>query len=126
MSDKMLKRKGHYFGTEINEIWWKRYRRDKLFARGTGEYWYDDRVFCFRRYLTKAPIILSYTNIIELKTGHWHAGKWGGGRPILKIIWQQDDVRLSSGFLLSRHRDVHRKILQQLQNAIHAIKKQRS
>ena len=27
----MLKRKGVYLGTEINEKWWKRYRKDRFF-----------------------------------------------------------------------------------------------
>jgi hypothetical protein len=121
----MLKRKGHYFGTEINEIWWKRYIKDNLFARGTGEYWYDDHAFSFRRYLTKTPIILRYENIIGLKTGSWHAGRWGGGRPIMKIIWEKHGVRLSSGFLMSKHRDVTENILEQLQQYTDAVNKQR-
>lgn len=121
----MLKRKGHYLGTEINEIWWKRYMKNGMFARGAGEYWYDEHAFNFRRYLTRAPVILRYQNIIEFKTGSWHAGKWGGGRQIIKIIWQKQGVRLSSGFLLSKHRDVTEKILDQLRQYTDAVTNQR-
>jgi hypothetical protein len=35
ISEKAL---GIYFGTEINEKWWKRYTKDKLFMRGNGTY----------------------------------------------------------------------------------------
>ena len=115
------KHKGHYFGTEINEIWWKRYTRDRLFARGVGEYWYDDSAFYFRRYLTKTPIILNYADVIELKTGRWHAGRWAAGRPILKIIWQHKGIRLSSGFLLTSSPEAYQRIRQQLVDAIHVF-----
>lgn len=117
----LSKQKGHYFGTEIDESWWKRYTRDKLFARGVGEYWYDDSAFYFRRYLTKTPIVLHYADIIELKTGHWHSGRWAAGRPILKIIWQHKGIRLSSGFLLTSHVDTYQRIRQQLADAIHVL-----
>jgi hypothetical protein len=107
----MLKRKGHYFGTEIDEKWWRRYTKKKLFARGTGEYWYDDDSFYFRRYLTRTPIVLHFRDITDLKTGHWHAGRWGGRHPIIKFIWQRDGLRLGSGFLLSKHDDVTEQLL---------------
>ena len=32
----MLKRVGAYLGTELDETWWKRYRKDGFFARGNG------------------------------------------------------------------------------------------
>ena len=121
----MHKRKGHYFGTEINEIWWKRYMKDNLFARGTGEYWYHDHALSFRRYLTNTPIVLRYESVIGFKTGRWHAGRWGGGHQIIKIIWQKQGVRLSSGFLLSKHRDVTEYILGQLRQYTDAVKNQR-
>ena len=118
----MVKTKGQYFGTEINEIWWKRYMKDKLFARGTGEYWYDRNAFNFRRYLTKTPIILRFENIIELKTGYWHAGRWGGGRPIIKFIREKDGMRLGSGFLLSRHSEETENMVRRFQGYIIAAK----
>lgn len=31
---------GHYLGTEIDEKWWRRYRKNKFLARGNGEYLY--------------------------------------------------------------------------------------
>jgi hypothetical protein len=33
------KKRGSYLGTEVDEKWYKRYRRDGFFARGSGEYW---------------------------------------------------------------------------------------
>ncbi len=51
----MDKKKGHYIGTEINEKWWSRYREEGFFARGNGEYWFDEDFFYFRRYPTKEP-----------------------------------------------------------------------
>ena len=98
----MIKRKGHYSGTEIDEKWWKRYKKDKMFARGAGEYWYDSDAFYFRRYLTKAPIVIHYNDIKEIKTGTWHGGQWAGGRKVIKLVWQKEDVSLSSGFILSK------------------------
>jgi hypothetical protein len=118
----MLKRKGHYFGTEINETWWKRYMKDKFFARGTGEYWYDSHAFRFRRYLTKAPIVLPFDNVIELKTGYWHAGRWGRRNPIIKFIWEKDGIRLSSGFLLSRHRGTTENMISEFRGYMNAVK----
>ena len=101
----MMKRKGHYLGTEIDQTWWKRYMKDKLFARGTGEYWFDDESFYFRRYLTKVPIMFHFKNIVDVKTGHWHAGRWVGRNSVIKLIWEKDGVRMSSGFVLSRDAD---------------------
>ncbi len=72
----MDKKKGHYIGTEINEKWWSRYRGEGFFARGNGEYWFDEDFFYFRRYLTKEPIKIPFNRIQEIKTGNWHAGRW--------------------------------------------------
>lgn len=96
----MKRRKGHYFGTEIEGKWWKRYRRDGLFARGTGEFWFDGDALCFRRYLTKTPLVFRFGDIREVRTGRWHAGQWGMGRPVIKLIWEKEGMSLSSGFLL--------------------------
>ena len=38
---------GHYFGTEIDDKWWKRYKKGKMLARGKGFYWYDKKKFIF-------------------------------------------------------------------------------
>jgi len=96
---------GLYLGTEIEEKWWKRYKKDKLFARGNGKYWIDDQAFYFLRYFTKVPITIPFKNIIECKTGKWHSGKWGFGYPILKILWLKEDVTLSSGFLIHKNNE---------------------
>jgi len=36
-----------------------------------------------------------------LKFGKWHAGQWGAGKPVLKVLWRNHNNQvLSSGFLL--------------------------
>jgi len=82
----MDKKKGHYIGTEINEKWWSRYRGEGFFARGNGEYWFDEDFFYFRRYLTKEPIKIPFNRIKEIKTGNWHAGRWCVGIRVIKIV----------------------------------------
>lgn len=117
-AEETTRRKGHYFGTEINEKWWKRYRKDKMFARGTGEYWYDTDALFFRRYLTDDPMIIRFGDVKEIKTGKWHAGQWAGGRQIIKMIWRKEGLTLSSGFLLSRSRSETERIKRELTDNI--------
>jgi hypothetical protein len=101
--DSPNRHKGHYLGTEIDEKWWKRYKQDKFFARGNGEYWFDGTAFFFRRYLTKYPIQISFAAIIDVKIGKSHAGRWLLGPRVLKLIWQKDGMILSSGFIVARN-----------------------
>ncbi len=110
-------RKGLYVGTEINEKWWRRYKKDNLFARGNGIYWYDEKAFYFQRYLTEEPIIIPLKSIVEFKTGKWHAGIWGCGSPILKIVWTKDGLKLSSGFILSKNTEESKNIVSELKNS---------
>jgi hypothetical protein len=100
-TQSLERRKGHYLGTEIDEKWWKRYKKDKFFARGNGEYWYDDAAFHFHRYLTKEPIQIPFAQITEINIGKSHAGRWLLGHRVMKLIWEKDGLRLSSGFLVS-------------------------
>ena len=95
--------KGQYLGTEIDEKWWKRYRKDKLFVRGNGEYWFDDTGFCFHRYMTNHQIKIPFAKIIELKIGKSHAGRWLLGSRVLKLIWEKNGMKLRSGFIVSRN-----------------------
>lgn len=97
-------RKGHYLGTVIDEKWWKRYKKNKLFARGNGKYWYDRDIFYFLRYLTKQPIQIPFSKIIRLEIGKSHAGRWLFKQNVLKMIWEKDGRLLSSGFIVARDR----------------------
>ena len=99
----MKKGKGHYLGTEIDEKWWQRCSSDGLLARGNGEYWADASAFHFRRLLTDASIVIPFEDVILVKTGKWHSGRWLYGFPVVKIVWSKAGTRLSSGFLLSRN-----------------------
>lgn len=106
--------KGLYLGTEINEKWWKRYTKDKLFMRGNGEYWYDDKGFYFLRNFTKEPIFIPFSEILEIKMGKWHSGRWAYGRPVIKIVWRQDNLKLSSGFIVSKNKEDTIKLVEKL------------
>ncbi|MBS4032939.1 MAG: hypothetical protein KGZ85_00620 [Ignavibacterium sp.] len=78
---------GKYLGTEIKGKWWKRYRRNKMFARGDGKFFADDKIIYFLRLLTREPI---YINIEDI-TG-FSVGKWLMGYPVLKVNWQKDGL----------------------------------
>lgn len=92
---------GSYLGTEVKERWWHRYTKGGYLARGRGKYWCDMTGFYFLRQLTKKPITILFDDLIEVKTGRWHGGKWGQGKPVLKLLWIKDGVKLSSGFLIT-------------------------
>ena len=99
-------KKGLYLGTEIvGRKVWKRYLKDKLFARGNGKYWFDDSGFYFLRYLTSTPICIPFRDVLEIQLGTKHAGRWAMGNLIVKIIWKKDDLILSSGFLVSGNKE---------------------
>jgi hypothetical protein len=101
--DSSNRRKGHHFGTEIEKKWWKRYKGDKFFARGNGQYWFDNIAFYFHRYLTKHPIAIPLEKIMKLEIGKSHAGRWLFKQRVLKIIWEKDGMMLSSGFVVARN-----------------------
>jgi hypothetical protein len=109
---------GLYLGTEINEQWWKRYTKDKLFMRGNGNYWYNDKGFYFLRYLTKTPIFVPFHAISKIKLGTWHSGRWAFGNLIIKLIWKKGDLILSSGFIVSVNREETRNVKQLLEYKI--------
>ena len=97
---------GHYLGTEIDEKWWKRYMRHGFFARGNGEYWLDTEGFSFLRHLTGRPLVIPYALVVEVKIGKGHAGRWQPGPGgVLKLVWEYEEKRLSSGFVVSRKRE---------------------
>lgn len=98
------KRRGSYLGTEIDGIWWKRYRQGGFFARGSGEWWIDADAFCCRRWLTREPLRIELARVREIGIGTSHAGRRLCGRPVLKLVWEQDGLRLSSGFYVSKDR----------------------
>lgn len=95
------RRPGHYLGTVVDGKWWKRYRRDGLFARGNGEWWLEGRMLCFRRLLTREPLRIDLDRLTAVETGTWHAGRWAGGRTVIQMTWEQDSPRLTAGFVLA-------------------------
>lgn len=104
--DSPLQSKGHYLGTVIDQKWWKRYKKDRLFARGNGKYWYDETNFYFLRYLTRQPIQIPLNKIHGFEIGKSHAGRWVFKQIVLKILWEKEGMSLSSGFIVARdHRE---------------------
>ncbi|HHX43304.1 MAG TPA: hypothetical protein GX714_04865 [Chloroflexi bacterium] len=97
----MERRRGYYFGTVVNGAWWRRAYGDALFARGSGELWYDDEALFFRRYLTPTPLVIPFEQVTGLSIGRWHAGRWGLGRPVIKVHWRRGAQDLSSGFAVA-------------------------
>lgn len=96
-----MRRPGHYLGTVVDGKWWKRYRKEGLFARGNGEWWLEGRSLCFRRLLTKVPIRVELDRLTTVETGTWHAGKWAAGRTVIKLTWKHEGLRLTAGFVLA-------------------------
>ena len=119
----MEKRRGHYLGTEIDEKWWKRYRKNGFFARGYGEYWFDEEAFYFSRYLMMKPLVIPFKGILGFRLGSWHAGRWSAGRPIIKIFWSNLEEDLSSGFVLSRDGEGSLEIIEEIRDRIPARNK---
>ena len=97
--------KGHYLGTEIDASWWRRYKKDNYFMRGTGVYWLDDENLYFLRHLTEEPITIPFSKLQKITMGSWHAGKWTG-RPIVKVHWTNEGKELCSGFAVSKNKDI--------------------
>ena len=114
----MDRRRGHYLGTEIEEKWWKRYTKEGFFARGNGEYWYDDKAFYFLRYLTQDPIVIPFDTVSTVKAGTWHAGKGGGGNLIVKLLWVHQRQSLSSGFILSHQKPEALRLLDEIRQRV--------
>ena len=108
------KQVGHYLGTEIDGKWWKRYHKNKFLARGNGEYSVRENSFCFLRYMTKSPLEICFEDIVDVKIGKWHAGKWYAGWSIVKIFWMREGMRLSSGFAVSKSQDFVLKFVEEL------------
>lgn len=114
----MEKAVGHYLGTEIDEKWWRRYMRGGFLARGVGKYWMDDTALHFLRDLTKVPLQIPFSAMRAVKTGKFHAGRWNLGRPIVKVLWEHEGQRLSSGFVISSDEAKVQAFMEQLSRKI--------
>lgn len=105
MTNAAQKKRGSYLGTEVDEKWYKRYRQDGFFARGSGEYWFEEDGLHFRRFLTKKALVVLFKSIRQVKLGSWHAGKWVIVKRVIKLVWEKDGQTLSSGFVLARSQE---------------------
>lgn len=119
MSKKLA---GKYFGTEIDKKWWKRYTKNKMLARGNGTFSYDEQSISFLRLLTSTPIVIESEQIIEIQIGKWHAGQWGSGKPILKIMWKKGNQLLSSGFSVKTESGAIKELVSELSNILNLNK----
>jgi hypothetical protein len=116
------RKKGLYLGSEVvGKRWFKRYLKDKLFARGNGLYWIGEDGFYFLRYLTRRPIFIRFSDILEITLGTKHAGRWAMGNLIVKIIWRKDGLVLSSGFLVSKKKENAITLKAELEKKIHVV-----
>ncbi|NLY11289.1 MAG: hypothetical protein GX020_06365 [Firmicutes bacterium] len=118
MTEKKVKKAGYYYGTVIDNKWWRRYYKGGFMARGNGSYWIDDDGLYFLRYLTKTPIFIPFSKVKEITTGPSHAGRWTPGATVIKIIWEDDGKTLSSGFRLALKTKDTMEIVQMLQEAV--------
>lgn len=103
----MVLKSGYYYGTEINQKWWKRYKEPTYFMRGNGEYWLDEKGIYFRRFMTQEPLMIPFNKIENIKSGWFHAGKVGIGKTVTKIIWENKGVQLSSGFNFGTNSEIN-------------------
>lgn len=115
------KRRGNYFGTEVDHRWYKRFWRDGMFARGNGVFWIGEPGLFFLRTLTSRPIRILWTEMTGAGLGTWHAGRWAAGRPILKIEFRRHDLDLCAGFLLSADWGETRSLANDLQRRIEML-----
>lgn len=115
------KKKGNYFGTEIDHSWYKRFRKDGFFARGNGEFWLEDDGLYFLRKLTKTPLHIPWSEMTGASLGKWHAGRWGGRQPILKVDFRRHGLDLSAGFLLGREWPPMKRFAEDLEKRIEKI-----
>lgn len=114
----MERRPGSYLGTEIDGKWWKRFRGEGFFARGNGEWWIEGGALYFRRFLTQTPLVIPFDKVTEVKIGTWHSGRWILGRPIFKVFWGREGLRLSSGFYLESDRRRAMELLAMLEEQV--------
>ena len=110
----MEKGPGQYFGTEIDQKWWRRYFGEGFFVRGNGEYWFDEKGFFFQRYLAEKPLFIPFEEVCDILIGTWHSGRWNYGLPIVKILWNHRGMLLSSGFRLSLNEGESNRLIAEL------------
>jgi len=97
--DVLYRNKEYYYGTSLNNNFWKKYKFENYSERGYGEFWLTRNKIYFRQYLTIEPIIIPIREITKIFSGHLHAGRITL-KSILKIQWVKDDLILTSGFSL--------------------------
>lgn len=101
----MLNGKGSYLGTEMDGKWYRRYRAEGFFARGSGKWWFTEDAFCFKRLLLATPMEIPFSSINAVRVGAWHAGKWVMRPVAIKLDWTLDGRELSSGFVFVKTRE---------------------
>jgi hypothetical protein len=89
---------GLYLGTTIDRTWWKRYRERGYSARGNGRYRFEGRELVFDRALTSELTRVPLDAVTDVSSATSHAGKWLGGKPIVRVTWSRDGRHLESGF----------------------------
>lgn len=67
---------GKYFGTEIEQKWWKRYLKNKMLSRGNGTLAYNEHAISILRLLTKTPIVIE---LEDFRFQTWKMACWPMG-----------------------------------------------
>jgi hypothetical protein len=62
--------------------------------------------------------VISFRDVVDVKVGKWHAGRWAGGAPVIKIVWKKGSSRLSSGFVLSRDPQETQAVVQEIRSLL--------
>ncbi|MBD3404453.1 hypothetical protein GF420_16295 [candidate division GN15 bacterium] len=117
----MEKRRGHYMGTELDEKWYRRYKKEGFFARGLGDWWIENNIFRFHRIMLKKDLEIPLARVRAIELGRWHGGQWAGRKRVLKFIWEHEGRRLSSGFVLTRSSEDAARLREELERQITAF-----
>lgn len=112
--------RGTYFGTEVNDAWWRRYLARGFFARGLGELSLDEEGIHFKKAITNTSLSIAWGEATGAELSRWHCGRWGLGRPILKVHFLREDKPLVAGFVLSPDWDEMQAFTDDLQQRIEA------
>lgn len=74
----------------------------------------DEEGLHFRRLLTETPLSICFAEITAVRLGTWHCGRWGRGRPLLKVDFGRDGSNLTAGFYLSGDREEMERLVKDL------------
>ena len=99
-----IQKSARYAGTQMADKWYKIYKKDLFWVRGNGKIWLGDDRIHFLRIGLKKEILIPCKSIKDIKFGYWHCRGWQIWLTI-KVIWEREGQLLSTGFVVSRHKE---------------------